>query len=218
MSDWLYTKANKMTNFENSLTFNYPDHSKAAVKFFLDSLHQIQPGPVDVAIVLEVVDFAQYEGQTTYDSFERELVERLVASIIKKSLPLGTQLLVGLFLSRVNNYSNVYQQKVASKLTKQSIETLFFGFNPSSRLNQRLIEMCVAEGMLTNDKPNVVTIALMMYGTALEKLQREATILKPESFKKVVDYKFIQEVESEQPIRKRSHEGSQLGTSAKRFG
>ena len=193
-----------MTNFENSLTFNYPDHSKAAVKFFLDSLHQIQPGPVDVAIVLEVVDFAQYEGQTTYDSFERGLVERLMAPIIEKSLPLGTELLIGMFLSRVDNYSNVYQQKVAKKLTKQSIEKLFFGFDPSIRLNQRLIEMCVAKRILTEDTPNVVTMALMMYGTALEELQHGVSILKPESFEKVMEYKFSQEVAFKQPIRKRN--------------
>ena len=209
-----------MTNgqFENSLTFNYPDHSKAAVKFFLDSLHQIQPGPIDLAIVLEVVDFAQCEGQTIYDSFERGLVERLMQPIIKKSLPLGTQLLIAMFLSRVDNYSNVYQQKVAKKLTKHAIETLFFGFDPSNRLNQRLIEMCVDKGILTEDKQYFVTMALMKYGTTLEELQRGVSILKPESFEKLIDYKFSQEIAFTQPIRKRRIEDDRLqeDTSAKR--
>ena len=203
-SDWLYIKANKMSNFENPLTFNYPDHSKAAVKLFLDSLHQIQPDSVDLAIVLEVVDFAQYEGKTTYDSFERGLVGRLMQSIAKKSLPLGTQLLISLFLSRVDNFTNNYQKEVAKRITKHSIEKLFYSFDASNRLNQRLIEMCVAKRIFTHDNHYCITMVLMVYGNRLEELQNEVSILKPKSAEKVANYKFSQEVDFKQPIRKRS--------------
>ena len=59
-SDFLYIKANKMTNFENALEFDYTGYRKAAVKFFLDCLHQIKPTAVDIATILEVVDFAHF--------------------------------------------------------------------------------------------------------------------------------------------------------------
>ena len=174
-SDWLYIKANKMTNFENALTFNYPDHSKAAVKFFLDSLHQIKLGSVDLAIVLEVVDFAHCEGQTMYDSFERGLVDRLMKSIAKKSLPLGTQLLISLFLSRVDNFTNNYQKEVAKRITEHSIETLFYTFDASTGLNQRLVEMCVAKRIFTDNNHYFITMVLMVYVNRLEELHTEIT-------------------------------------------
>ena len=65
-----------------------------SVKLFLDCLHLIPCGPVDIATLVEVIDFCHFEGKTTYDSFEVDLVQGILDSLIKSSLPLGTELLI----------------------------------------------------------------------------------------------------------------------------
>ena len=78
LSDFLYKKANKMSNFENEFKFKYTDYSHKAVKLFLDCMHMIEPPPTDITLILEVLDLAHSEGKTTYDSFERYLRSRLI--------------------------------------------------------------------------------------------------------------------------------------------
>ena len=192
-SDFLYIKANKMTNFENPLKFHYPNHSKAAVKFFLDSLHQIKPGPVDLPTVLEVVDFAYYEGKTTYNSFERCLVGRLMDPIMEKSLPVGTELLIAAYLSRVDNFVNTYQEKVARKLTNDSVTSLLYDFDCSTKMNQCLIAICVSKRIFWAENQNFVTVSLMMFGKKLQELQNAVSESESKSAATVVQYKFTQE-------------------------
>ena len=90
-----------MTNFENKFDFKYTDFSKAAVKYFLDCMHMIEPEKTDITIMLEVLDLAHSEGKTTYDSFERYLSKRLMSAILGSSFPTGTELLIAAFLSKV---------------------------------------------------------------------------------------------------------------------
>ena len=182
-----------MANFENPLKFHYPNHSKAAVKFFLDSLHQIKPGPVDLPTVLEVVDFAHYEGKTTYNYFERCLVGRLMDPIMEKSLPVGTELLIAAYLSRVDNFVNTYQEKVARKLTKDLVASLIYDFDGSTKINQCLIDMCVSKRIFWAENQNFVTVSLMMFGKKLQELQNAVSESESKSAATIVQYKFTQE-------------------------
>ena len=86
--------SDKMDEFGNSLKFDYTDYSWACVKLFLDCLHLIPAGATDLATVAECVNFCQFEGKTTYDSFEVDFVERLMEPIMKSALPLSTELLL----------------------------------------------------------------------------------------------------------------------------
>ena len=115
-----------MGNNENLIELDYSGYSKAAIKFFVDSLHQIKPGPIDIPTILEVVDFCQNEGKTSYNSFERCLVGRLIDSITNKSLPVGTKLLIAAYLSRIADFTNQYQRNLAQSLTKESISSLLY--------------------------------------------------------------------------------------------
>ena len=117
-STFLWDKAAKMGEFGNALTFDYTDFSWAAVKLFLDSLHLIPAGSTDLATILECVAFAQFEGKTTYNSFEVDLVEELMASVMKTKLPIGTELLMSAYLAKVDNFDDRFQLKVAEKLTE----------------------------------------------------------------------------------------------------
>ena len=99
-----------MDGFGNPLKFDYTDYSWACVKLFLDCLHLIPPGPTDIATILECVDFCQFEGKTTYDSFEVELVERFMTPVMKMALSLGTELLISNYLAKVDNFDDRYQQ------------------------------------------------------------------------------------------------------------
>ena len=140
-SECFWEKMANMDEFGNSLKFDYTDYSWASVKLFLDCLHLIPTGPVDLATLLEVVGFCQFEGKTTYDSFEVDLVKRIMTSVMKTSLPLGTELLISAYLAKVDDFTDVYQQKVASKITKEAVSNLLFEFNMNSALNKRLIAM-----------------------------------------------------------------------------
>ena len=56
--DFCYFKANNMApNVKDKLEFDYTDFSHVSVKLFLDSLHLINPGLVNNAIVVECIDF-----------------------------------------------------------------------------------------------------------------------------------------------------------------
>ena len=160
------------------------------------------------------MEFAQYEGKTTYDSFERVLVEQLMISISRKSLSLGTQLLIGLFLSRVDNFSNTFQQKVARKITKLSIAELFIDFEPSSRLHRQLIEICMEKGVFNDDNLYYIKMQLMIYGRKLQELQSEVS--KSNSSGKVIQYKFTPEDITSKPVRARMSTFSSSSVPTKR--
>ena len=54
LSDLLYKKANRMGGIDDPIQFKYTDYSFAAVKFFIDSMYRVEPGPTDVTLILEV--------------------------------------------------------------------------------------------------------------------------------------------------------------------
>ena len=154
-SEYFWEKMAKMDEFGNSLKFDYTDYSWASVKLFLDCLHLIPTGPVDLATLLEVVGFCQFEGKTTYDSFEVDLVQRIMTSVMKTSLPLGTELLISAYLAKVDDFNDLYQQKVAAKITKEAVSNLLFEFNMNSALNKRLITMCTRKGVFADESQNI---------------------------------------------------------------
>lgn len=47
----------------NELTFNYPEHSKSAVKNFLDLIHSLKV-KLELVDVLQLIEFMKYEGKT----------------------------------------------------------------------------------------------------------------------------------------------------------
>ena len=129
---------------------------------------------MDVGTLVEVIDFCQFEGKTTYDSFEVDLVERLMESVMKTSLPLSTELLVSAYLTKVDNFDDDrYQQKVAEKLTKDAVSSLVFEFDTNGALNKRLIALCLQKGVFADDSQNSVLITLLMYGKELLEFQAE---------------------------------------------
>ena len=158
-----------MGEFGNSLEFDYTDFSWASVKLFLDSLHLIPAGPVDMATIVECIGFAQFEGKTTYNSFEVDFVERLMDSIMKATLPLGTELLISAYLAKVDNLDDRYQRKVAKKLTKESVSILFYDFDMDNLLNKRLIALCAKKGVFTEESHKAVVFTVMMYGRELQE-------------------------------------------------
>ena len=144
------------------------------VKFFLDCLHLIPSGPVDIATIIEVIDFCQFEGKTTFDSFELDLLQGLLKSVMETTLPFGTELLISAYFTKVDNLSDDrYQQKVTAKATKEAVSSLFYEFDSDNSLNKRLIEMCVKKGMFVDESKESVLIRLMMYGKELEEFQAE---------------------------------------------
>ena len=144
------------------------------VKFFLDCLHLIPAGPVDIATIIEVIDFCQFEGKTTYDSFELELLQGLLESVTKTTLPFGTELLISAYLTQVDNLSDDrYQQKVAAKATKEAVSSLFYELDFGNALNKRLISMCVKKKIFVDESKESVLIRLMMYGKELQEFQAQ---------------------------------------------
>ena len=174
LSDFLYEKANKVSNFENKLEFVYKDYRRVAVKYFLDCMHMINPDPTDITIILEVLDLAHSEGKTTYDSFERNLSERLMAAVLGEPLPIGTELLVAAFLSKVDNLHNAqyveYQQKVAGNLTREFYAHLYCDFEMTSELNHQLIELCIFKDIFTDSTHKSVIYTLTMFGKDLQRI------------------------------------------------
>ena len=171
-SQFFSDKIEKMTEFGNSLNFDYTNYSRGCVKLFLDSLHLIQPGQVDVATIAECVDFCQFEGKTTFEeSFEVDLVERLMVPIMKSTLPLGTELLISAYFAKVDNFRDSFQQKVAEKLTRETVSALVYDFDMDNALNKRLIKMCVQTKVFADDSKQSVVFTLLMYGKELQEFQ-----------------------------------------------
>ena len=163
----------------------------------------MKSGPADIITVLEVVNFLQYEGKTTFDSVERLLVERIMDAINKKKFSLGTELMIAAILSRADNFTNTFQQKVAKKLRKDSAGSLFTKFDASNGLNQRLIETCVNKKIFANDNHNYVKMQLMIFCRKLHDLRSSVSRSKSKSADKVIEYKFTAEEIPSQTVGKR---------------
>ena len=153
----------------------YTDYRREAVKYFLDCMHMITPDPTDITIILEVLDLAHSEGKTTYDSFERNLSERLMAAVLDEPLPNGTELLVAAFLSRVDNLHThlqyvEYQQKAAGNLTREFYAHLYCDFDMAGELNHQLIELCIFKGIFDDDTHKSVIFTLTMFGKDLQRI------------------------------------------------
>ena len=170
LSDFLYIKANEMGGVKEKIQFDYTNYSFAAVKFFLDCMHQIEPEPTDVSIVLEALDLAHWEGKTDFDSFERYLSKRFMAAIMESSFPIGTELLIAAFLSKVDNLDEDYQKKIAQKLGRDFYAHVYCDFDMDSTLNQRLIEMCVFKGIVPNNTRKSVVFTLTNFGEDLVRI------------------------------------------------
>ena len=151
------------------MEFDYTDYSWASVKLFLDCLHLIPAGPTDIITLIECIDLVQFEGKTTYDSFEVELAKRLIDSVLTTKLPLGTELLVSAFLEQVDNMTDDrYQQKVAERLAKNTVSFLLFAnFDMENPLNKQLISMCVKKRAIANESKEAVYTKMLMYGKEL---------------------------------------------------
>ena len=183
-SDFFYFKSKTMAaNLNDKLEFDYTKFSHASAKLFLDSLHLINPGSVDIAIVVECIDFVQYEGKTTlYDSFERDFVAALLDSIMKIELPVGTELLISAYLSCIGTLDDAYQQKVMKKLTEKDVAFLFYHFDLECESNQRLIKMCAAKAFFNNKSDDFIVFNLMKYGKELQNLRDTDIDLKQQDF------------------------------------
>ena len=172
-SDFFYFKANSMAaNVKDKLKFDYTNFSHASVKLFLDSLHLINPGPVDIAIVVECIDFVHFEGKTSsYDSFERHFAAALVDSIMKIQLPVGTELLISAYLSCVGDLNSAYQRKLMEELTEKDVAFLFYNFDFKCKTNQSLIKMCATKALFDDKSDDFIVFNLMKYGKELQNLR-----------------------------------------------
>ena len=137
----------------------------------MDCLHLIPAGPTDVATIIECIDFAQSEGKTTYNSLEVKLVKRLIDSIIRTTLPLGTELLISAYLAKVDNFGDRYQLILAKKLTREAVSILFYEFDMNNALNKRLIAMCVQKRVFPDESKQSVLFTLMSYGKELQEFE-----------------------------------------------
>ena len=136
--------------------------------------------------------------------------------ISRKSLSLGSQLLICLFLSRVDNLSNTFQQKVAKRITKSSIAELFIDFEPTSRLHRHLIEICMDKGVFNDDNLYYIKMQLMIYGRKLQELQSEVSKSNQNSADKVIGYKFTPEDITSKPAGARMSAVSSSSVPTKR--
>ena len=181
-----------MIEFKNDLDFDYTMYSFASIKFFLDCLHHIPAGPTDLATLIECIDFCQFEGKTTYNSFELDLVKGLMDSVMKAELSLGTELLISAYFTRVDNFDDRFQQKVIEKITKEAVAVSIYELDMDNKLNQKLIEMGVQKGVFADTSEQSVVLSLMKYG---RKLELSPVIPDPELvryFAEVIPYNFNQ--------------------------
>ena len=126
---------------------------------------------LDIAILAECIDFCQFEGKTTYESFEVDLVERLMQSIMKSTFPLGTELLISAYFAKIDDFHDSFQQNLAAKLTEDSVSALLYKFDFNSALNKRLIALCSKKGVFADESKESVLIRIMMYGKELQEFQ-----------------------------------------------
>ena len=99
-----------------------------------------------------------------------DLSERLMSAVLEEPLPLATELLIAAFLSKVDNLHEKYQKQLTGKLTKDFYYHLYHKFDISSDLNKRLIEMCIAKGILSDNKHMTVIYTMSMFGQDLQRI------------------------------------------------
>ena len=117
-----------------------------------------------------------------------------MACIMKTDFPVGTELLISAYLSHVDNLENIYQSKVARKLTKESVSFLIYDFDIESTLNKRLISMCIAKHIFADSTHRSVVYSLMMYGIEIQEL--EASDSTPKEASETLDDNFIPDPQS----------------------
>ena len=168
-SKWFHEQINCREQYGNQLEFNYENYSRSAVKLFTDSLHLLQSGPSDIPVIVECIDFLQFEGKPKSSVFEKMMIERLLTPIIRAAeLPLGSELLICLYLSKVDDFeNNLFLRNLTDKLTEEKIGSLLFKFDATDELNMSMIKMCVSKQLLDDSKNDSCLYSLMQYGKQL---------------------------------------------------
>ena len=121
---------------------------------------------------------AHSEGKTTYDSFERNLSQRLMTVVLSSSFSTGTELLIAAFLSKVDNLHEEYQKNLAKRLTREFYAHLFCEFDMSTDLHMQLIKMCVRKGIFVDDTHEKVIYTLTMFGQDLQRIYASPTLFE----------------------------------------
>ena len=112
------TKAKDVVNFNDPLEFNYSMYSKGAIRLMLDAMHLINVEQVDLLLAVEVLDYLHFEGKTILSEFEARLSTNLIISMMKMNLPMSTQIALCFAISTTDNYDNMFELNIGSKLTK----------------------------------------------------------------------------------------------------
>ena len=165
-SKWFHEQINCREQYGNQLEFNYENYSRSAVKLFTDGLHLLQPGPTDITVIVECVEFLQFEGKPKSSVFERMMIERLLTSLITAAeLPLASELLICLYLSKVDDFEdNLFLRSLTDKLTEENVGSLLFKFDATDELTMSLIKMCASKQLLDDCKNDFCLYSLMKYG------------------------------------------------------
>ena len=147
--------------------FDYTAYSKAAVKLYCDTLYLIQPGEVAIWTIMECLDFCHFEGKTMVSTFEEKLSNCLTKSLFSQSFSIGTMLLIGAYLSKVDNFKNAFEDRLMQELTHNSITELLFNFDFCCEINKKLIQLCFSKSLFPDEKNDTVEMSLMRYGRDL---------------------------------------------------
>ena len=116
---------------------------------------------------MECLDFCHFEGKTMVSAFEEKLSNCLTESLFSQSFPIGTMLLMGAYLSMVDNYNNTFEDKLMQELTQNSITELLFNFDFRCEINKNLIQLCYSKRLFPDETNDTVEMSLMRYGRDL---------------------------------------------------
>ena len=83
----------------------------------LDALHLINVEKVDLLVAAEVLDLLHFEGKTKLSEFEARLSKSIIRALMKMDLPPATQIALCFAISTTDNYDDLYELSVGSKLT-----------------------------------------------------------------------------------------------------
>ena len=176
LSKWFHEQIRGREVHGNQLDFNYKSYSRAAVKLFTDGLHLLQPGPTDIPVIVECVEFLQFEGKPKSSVYERMMIERLLTSLLKAELPLASELLICLCLSKADDFEdNLFLRSITEKLTEESIGTLLLKFDATDELIASLIEICNSKQLLDGCGMDACLYSLLKYVKKLfeDRAQRD---------------------------------------------
>ena len=90
------------------------------------------------------------------------------------TVPLGTELLISAFLTKVDNFDDRFQQKVIENITEETVAASIYHFDMENALNKRLIAMCVQKGIFADVTQQSVVFTLLMYGKELQQFQAQS--------------------------------------------